>query len=262
MNNNKKNGAIMYLKTQSGFTLIELSIVIIIIGIFVAGATQTYSIFAEKRQLERMKSRISNAQTSIKEFVAINGRLPCAAPRGIPRTSPKFGREVNCNDFTDSHTKSVPGKEGTHVRIGMLPTRTLGLPDHYILDAYQNTFTYAVTESLTRKPSFPINNFSLLKHRNRYKENTNGGIDVLDITNTSLLSATSYAQYIIISHGKNRKGAYSYNGILIEPCGTEGADTENCNDDSIFRSSDRVSKVGLEYYDDYIIYETYAVTVF
>ncbi|MHA1739288.1 MAG: prepilin-type N-terminal cleavage/methylation domain-containing protein [Candidatus Heimdallarchaeota archaeon] len=63
-------------KKHTGFTLIELMIVVAIIGIIAAIATVTFQSFAEKARIKKAVSDISTIQTKIKGYEAYEGSLP------------------------------------------------------------------------------------------------------------------------------------------------------------------------------------------
>ncbi len=119
----------------------------------------------------------------------------------------------------------APGPQSTpywngRVRRGEVPFRTLGIPEYETLDGYGDEFQYAVTENLAVKGLY---NKDL------------GGIDVVNANApvapttadpsgyASLVTAPADSlgggsvQYILISSGPDRKGAFTENGDLTHP---------------------------------------------
>ncbi len=237
-------------KKQSGFTLIELSLVMILMGIFTVTVIKAYKIYDEKRKYETTDLRLSSVEQAINDFVSINGRLPCAAPRGVDRSSVTYGREEDCTvapvGTALTAGVSLPLPDGSpappvNVRIGMLPTRTLGISDVYMQDSYGASLVYAVTEPLAIKASY---------------SGGGGAIDVLDNTGASRLSAVGYAQYVMVSPGEADFGAYSYSGTLVSACDADRLEGENCDDDAIFVEADLARTVNKSnFFDDKIIYK-------
>jgi len=68
---------------ENGFSLIELSIVMAISGVLLAGALQVYSVTQQKKQYDTTKQRLSDIRTALTFYVITPGNLPCpASPSG------------------------------------------------------------------------------------------------------------------------------------------------------------------------------------
>jgi type IV pilus assembly protein PilA len=63
-------------KTQQGFTLIELMIVVAIIGILAAIAIPAYQDYTARAQMSEAMSLASGVRTSVSEFYQNNGAFP------------------------------------------------------------------------------------------------------------------------------------------------------------------------------------------
>jgi type IV pilus assembly protein PilA len=66
-------------RTQQGFTLIELMIVVAIIGILAAVAIPAYQDYTQRAQVAEAFSSIDGMKTAIAEFAQTNGSFPAAA---------------------------------------------------------------------------------------------------------------------------------------------------------------------------------------
>ena len=65
-------------KTQSGFTLIELMIVIAIIGILASVAIPQYQVYTQRAGATTVISNVRNVQLAVQEFYSNNGNLPAS----------------------------------------------------------------------------------------------------------------------------------------------------------------------------------------
>lgn len=120
------------LRRQSGFTLVELAITLIIIALLSGGLMMTLSAQQENMAAAETKRRLDEIRDALLGYVAATGRLPCpAAPSTTGIESP------------------VGGGACTRPRDGFLPGITLGLTptdqNGYVLDGWGNPIRYAVT---------------------------------------------------------------------------------------------------------------------
>jgi hypothetical protein len=134
----------------------------------------------------------------------------------------------------------VSGATTVKVRRGMVPFRTLGLPESVVEDGYGMRFNYAVTEPLAT---------------DSYQQD-GGAITITDASHT----IAQYVHYVIFSSGPDRAGAYTSSGVQPFSCPTNQLDTENCNTDSdsgaTYRYTEMSSAVGPTHFDDYLKYYT------
>ena len=70
-------------KAQSGFTLIELMIVIAIVGILAAIALPAYQDYTVRAKMGEALASLAEAKTTISEYYASNNSLPSATASGI-----------------------------------------------------------------------------------------------------------------------------------------------------------------------------------
>lgn len=129
-------------RLQSGFTLIELAIVILIIGLVLGGLIVPLASQVQSRKVGEAESAIRDINEALLGFAIANGRLPC------PATIATNGAENRRNDDAgvgaiDAKTDGCRG--GNYV--GFLPWATLGVAD---ADVWGNRYLYRVTNEFTR----------------------------------------------------------------------------------------------------------------
>lgn len=238
-------------KKEKGFTIVEMAIVIIILGLLIAGGGKIYVQYQKYQRVEGTKNNINDVNVALQTYLNNYGRYPCPAPLSVGRNDPDYGREDNCadrsvlpgasgttasgvagsyyvvntipdNGRTISYTNRTTDVETLNVvpriRTGAVPFRSLGLDEDLAYDGYRRRLMYAVTENLTDRATF---------------EPQDGGITLYNDSPTDqLTSIQDSAHYIVFSYGENEAGSYSYNGARI-PCAAIGTEfeAENCNID-------------------------------
>jgi prepilin-type N-terminal cleavage/methylation domain-containing protein len=121
---------------RAGFTLIELAVVLMIVGLLLSSLTYTLSAQTEQRAHEQTQRTLEQAREALLGFAITNGRLPC------PASSVSNGLEA-----------PVGGGECSNYNDGLLPAVTLGFhptdSSGYALDAWGNRVRYAVARNIT-----------------------------------------------------------------------------------------------------------------
>lgn len=216
---------------RQGFTLVELAVAMVIIGLLLAAAMIPLSTQVELRNSADTRRTLDQIKDAMIGFAQVNGRLPCPANGSIAAGAANAGAEA------------VTGTDCT-AAFGVIPWSTLGVQEN---DAWGRRFSYRVSPAFadtnaagtwatstatspaslanqtvcspTPTPSAPAS-FALC---------TLGDIAVLSPTDTTKAPTTAVSTgvpAIIISHGKNGYGAYQPNGIQM--AGT-GATHETAN---------------------------------
>jgi prepilin-type N-terminal cleavage/methylation domain-containing protein len=208
---------------QSGFSLIEMSVVLLIISIVTAGGLTVGKSLVMRSEYKVTDQKLDELKESLAFFYSLHGRLPCPASRTLKRGDSDFGREVQdgaCKDYTTA----VDGAErietssgsGVFMWVGSLPTRDMILQDPMMKDEFNNRILYAVMEGLTSSADF---------------DSASGEIIVNDGTGVDI--ATDVA-FVLLSHGDDGKGATSYLGFAsAKTCTGSHIDVENCDLDDV-----------------------------
>ncbi len=184
-------------KKMTGFSLVELSVVILVISFLVVEGVSLFS-----GSLVNNKSAITSYRTNliysaIKDFISQNKRLPCPAPiNQIKSTSITYGKEGDCSAVSGI---TVSG----NLIYGMVPVVSLGLGSEIAEDGYGAKFVYVVDKTFTTAsdPSPFKSNNGAIAIKKYIKVN---GQDILtDEENNAI--------FAIISYGPNQNGAFSSN---------------------------------------------------
>lgn len=260
----------MQYKKIAGFTIFELSIVIILFGVLILIAMGLFSRYYRAVKEHKTKISLETIEASLFEFQARMGRYPCPADSTLLSSNPQYGIEKCVGGVTttgrDANGDSIPD----NILIGSIPYKTMidpdgdvstedgvtsiSLTDIHTKDGWNNRLTYAVSENLTNLITF---------------SEDFGAISIVDEYNQSVVIPEGSAHLVLISHGENGRGAYSTEGELISTCGTVlpsppalfKDDRENCNNDDIFISGLKNDHVDYTY-DDKVKFLNVKTSVF
>lgn len=119
----------MSMQRQRGFTLIEIAIGLMIMGLVSMGLIATLRELAEQRRLVETRALLTQAREALLAFVATNGRLPCPA--------------LAASNGHESVLSNVGGVRTCTASVGFLPAVTLGLPGldpgGWVTDAWRDS---------------------------------------------------------------------------------------------------------------------------
>jgi prepilin-type N-terminal cleavage/methylation domain-containing protein len=227
-----------------GFTLVEMAIVLVIVGLLLGGLLMPLSNQIEQRRISETQKALEEIKEALIGFAIANGRLPCPAPAATATGAALAGLEPN---------PIVAG--GCTNAAGVLPWATLGVNE---TDAWGKRYTYRVTREFTRTipqttfascaappPSNPtLAAFALCSQGDMTLLSTGGG---------STLSST--IPVVVISHGKNGNGAYYSQGTQL-PLGTDVDEQDNqlITAGTATANTNFVSKAPTATFDDIVIW--------
>lgn len=253
---------------MAGFTLVEMAIVILIMGILLIPILEAYSHYIKEKRIEDTRENIAAVTSGISGFQDVQARLPCPADATLGPGAANFGKEfdVNCNPAAIGLTaagmctagngiclvagqRNLGGAAGATdanelVLIGAVPIvsiRDQGVSERTAVanDAWGRKLTYAVTASLTRDTTY---------------SSYVGEIGVQDEFGNNTAGINGDAHMAVISHGEDGKGGFNESGGVNTPCGVVAAakDNENCNRDSLFvQSLGHYDATGAMFFDDF-----------
>jgi prepilin-type N-terminal cleavage/methylation domain-containing protein len=219
---------------QNGFSLIEMAIVLMIVGLLLGGMLVPLTAQMEQRNISDTQKALSEIKEAIIGFTLANGRMPCPADPTIATGSINAGKErATCTTTANS--------------TGALPWATLGVNE---TDAWGNRYTYRVTSDFadaignstyggcTPSPIPTLASFGLCSVGN------------LNVWSSAAKVTTIAASVpaVIISHGKNGAGAYTTKGIQLA-VGSNADEQENSDGNA---DTDYVSHTINSTFDDLV----------
>jgi prepilin-type N-terminal cleavage/methylation domain-containing protein len=231
---------------RKGFSLVELSIVLVITGIMLYGATNLYAASSQAAKISANNSTLDAIERALRLYYQTYGDLPCPASGTLALNDQYFalGRE------SPEGTCTYDNLPLTNAAAGVVPTRTLNLPDSYMFDAWGSRITYVVSDycvnNTTWTDGIAGSGTDCADAANlTVKDNTDtAGGSVFDTDD----NRTTRAAYVVISHGKNSAGAWNRNGTRISVSGltTSIPELQNANKNSV-----NTDDLNLVFHDDF-----------
>lgn len=240
---------------QQGFSLAETAIALAVIAVVIGLMVPT---LLSVRVAEQARATTQNLQTvmrSIAAFVQSSGCVPCPMPASF------VGSEAH--GIVRGDTSASPARCGTvcPVSVGIVPFRSLGLPESFAKDAYGHWLTYAADKSLgvfTELPSIDANTHLVANQICQANLSTTNRLHVFGNNGSQQVAV------LLLSHGANGRGIYrntptdNDDRILMPSplCTDADKGYENCNasksDNLNFYAM--MAKQGTNPFDDIFLY--------
>jgi streptogramin lyase len=234
-----------------GFTLIQISILLLVASLVLV--TILPSTRTALNAGSTTTSKMNNVFTALRSYLAANGTLPCPADGSLPigssnygTAASKFGPGVSNNCGHGGAINANYVDDTNTIAIGMLPVRTLSLPNDSALDAFGRTVTYAVDTNATAcgwaSASLP---------------------GKITVTDNGMANSTVLA---LVSHGMDGHGAWvpltgsSGSAVRLNAGSTDTDQLTNAHVDNSFTPTatlaNFVSKTPTGTFDDIVVYKS------
>jgi prepilin-type N-terminal cleavage/methylation domain-containing protein len=195
-------------RSDGGFTLIELAVVVFVIALILGGILVPLSSQVEQRQIAEAQRQLEEIKEALIGFAIANRYLPCPDYTGAgPGITPNDGLE----DVTGGGGCVLIANGGAE---GNLPWATLGVQ---ATDPWGNRYRYRVTALFAQRT--PAANFSLDTDGNLRFCTSSACTEMLSMATISKNSPIA----MVLSHGPNGWGGInSETNALILPPGCAG----------------------------------------
>lgn len=199
--------------SQNGFTLIEMAIVLMIVGLLLGGLLVPLSAQMDQRNISDTQKALSEIKEALIGYAMANGRLPCPAVSTTPTGQTVSG--VSAGTAVPLSSNVCP------ILTGVLPWATLGVNE---TDAWGDRYTYRVNSSFADATDGTGASCAVTTGVS-FQLCSTGSLTVLSAASGGVTISGSVPA-VIISHGKNRAGAYTPQGTQVA-VGSNADEVEN-----------------------------------
>ncbi len=266
-----------HLKRLSGYTLIELCLVVLILSLLAAAAARYSTSATAARNTAELNNTLKTIEEALRSYSATYARLPCPSDITLADNSASFGNEVgtagdgNCAGYNFINSGADPDAADpdyvastNYVVAGGVPTKTLKLDDRFAYDPWGRRLLFALDKRISATDAFTTYTFT---------DTAIGAIVIKQATTDTLASANTYkAIYALVSFGANGHGGYVRNvsatSTRFNNGSTNTGEQKNCHCDSsaIATAFDRIfvrtaktpSTTLTNSYDDVVTFKTRA----
>jgi len=196
----------------AGFTLLELSIVLAIIGTVTVGMVSMGGSMVESSKRVNTTNKLDAIEVALMAYRIANNRLPCPSNPALTDSAAnaatygyESGTPGTCTG-TNITTATISSVGNTVVAEGAVPVRTLSLPDEYQFDGWGRKFAYAVWTPITAAATSTSSPAGFMT----YGLTPNCG--AVTVENAGHGYRTQLADYALISYGPDGHGGYLKTG--------------------------------------------------
>lgn len=215
--------------TSSGFTLVEMAIVLIIIGISLGGMLLSLTTQIDQRNYSQTKQSMEEIKDALLGYAMSHAYLPCPAKSATDGTEDR-GAGGACNK-----------------RVGFLPWVALGVTR---ADSWNHLYRYSVTPAYANSVT-PITLSPSTARDITMQTRDSAGV-LVNLSNASDIPLA------IISHGKNGYGATTSDGALVADLSINNDDEKTNNagigTTIVSRDFSNVKTSSFSEYDDIVVW--------
>lgn len=242
-----------------GFTLIEMAIVLVVIGLVFTGASKVVGPLLDRDRSEVTRKHMNAAEDALRVYVMRFGCLPCPADGALPSDA---GLPDNNHGRAFAGGAVVAGDCAPAAAVcqaadGAVPWRTLGISEEEASDGWGTRLRYAVAAGT------PCGTATLTEtggmQRCAGSSYPAGGISVdnLDIAGGP---ETTTAAYVLFSVGRDRAGGRRQTSGVAVAASAVATQAENTDGDNTF-SQGAFNGSTAGYFDDILIYRSAPIII-
>ena len=258
------------MRKARGFTLVEIAIVLVIVGMIVAlFATITATLLSSQRR-QTTVAHLNAVDAALVQFVVQNQRLPCPADGQVASGAAAAGIEGTRN----------AGGCVLQTR-GVVPWVALGMGEQDATDGWGKRITYRAWDALTLDGGMnmtlcdpagtgPVaagnicnacaSGANMATCTSPINFLAGKGYPVQNVIGTVVMTPPSGAAYVLISHGESGGGGYTAAGVLAPTTSTDGNEEKknyaNLAIQPYYVDSEIADVAGATHFDDLVVRST------
>lgn len=191
-------------RLKTGFSLIEMSIVILIISILISGAISVSSAALNNAKIKVTQDRFDAIYKALGSFVAKNYRLPCPASLKLTKANANYGDEEGGGDCENEGDGIYASTTQPHIIYGMVPVAALGLSDDMAEDGFGTKIGYIVHSGFTTA-NYP----SVADASDGFSFFQNSSIEYPKIYQLPSQNQIDEIIFVLLSAGSNKYGGFN-----------------------------------------------------
>ena len=251
---------------KKAFSLIELSIVILIVSILITGSLGVSKSAINSNKNRVTKDRMDVIYKALSNFVAANRRLPCPALLNAIKGATAYGNE---SATPGTCTGTYISSNATNLAYGMLPIKALGLDTNMAEDGFGTKFTYVIDKRFSKASSgiSATDGFEIVQgvaNENAPSADLSS-IDVQGPSGTSLSGNKNFI-FLLLSHGANKFKGFGATSSIQDSTTASNDENNNGCDETLpcnTASTGSYNRVFVSYstdpnFDDILLFKTKA----
>jgi len=208
------NFKILIKNSKTAFTLTELAVVILVIGILFFGTISSSTVINSVRN-KVTRDRMEIIYRMMGKFLADNKRLPCPASIIENKNNLNYGSEIRDSSTleclgTGVYSSNQSGAE--NLVYGMVPTKEFGISSDFAEDGFGNKFNYYVDKrftanfitNITNDLNLVVPSFGTAPYQDIFLIKNQVMIGEVPVNNDAIM--------VIVSNGVNGFGSFKNNG--------------------------------------------------
>lgn len=267
----------MLLRAKSaGFTLIEIAIVLVVIGLLLSGGLVALGPVVENAQVTQTNNKLDKIEDALVLYAIQNSCLPCPSD-ATPATGTEGIQHTNAGADVSGVCAGAGGTACFSGAQGVVPWQTLGITQADATDEWGTLISYHLSDQSNTGSN--CDDFANAANANAtgnggfLRTGTTFPIGCLDVEDANLASfntVTTAAAYVLISHGPDRSGGFSAQNPSAARTNTQAsgntAQLENnagtCDSGSECHQDDPIRVSDNTYFDDIVRWKTGPVIVY
>ncbi len=234
-------------KPKTAYTLVELSIVILMISFLMTGSLAITISSLNKAKKISTQNKINEIYNAVGKFLLENKRLPCPASLTLTKNNSLYGVESGSGSGCSGDGIYNLG----NVFYGMVPTKTLNIALNMGEDDFGSKISYIIDQRFTTSFQNVITNKTTGFGTTA---SYNAVLTINERPSEISRTITQDAILIILSHGLNKSGAFNANSSSQNPRSTDA--DEKSNDYNTFDNIFIYNSQNSQIFDDIVLFKT------